>query len=50
MPVGLTGGEATVSIDIYAEAVQAQGAKASWAAVQTMTVDEIAAWFGTCGL
>ena len=50
MPVGLTGGEATVSIDIYAEAVQAQGAKASWSDVKAMTVEEIAAWFTTCGM
>ena len=50
MPVGLTGGEATVSIDIYAEAVQAQGAKASWSDVKAMTVKEIAAWFTTCGM
>ena len=50
MPVGLTGREATVSIDIYAEAVQAQGAKASWSDVKAMTVEEIAAWFTTCGM
>ena len=50
MPVGLTGGEATVSIDIYAEAVQAQGAKASWSDVKAMKVEEIAAWFTTCGM
>ena len=50
MPVGLTGGEATVSIDIYAEAVQAQGAKASWSDVKAMNVEEIAAWFTTCGM
>ena len=36
-------------IDITAYAVQAQGAKPSFAAVQTMTVEEIAAWFTTCG-
>ena len=50
MPVGLTGGEATVSIDIYAEAVQAQGARASWSDVKAMKVEEIAAWFTTCGM
>lgn len=50
MPVGLTGGEATVSIDIYAEAVQAQGAKASWSDVKAMNVEKIAAWFTTCGM
>ena len=50
MPTGLTNGDGTTSydIDVKAEAVQAQGAKASWSAVQTMTVEEIAAWFTTC--
>lgn len=36
------------SVDVYAEAVQAQGAMPSWSAVQNMTVDQIAAWFTTC--
>lgn len=50
MPVGLEGDEETKSIDVIAQAVQAQGAKApNWAAVQGMTVTEIAAWFTTCG-
>lgn len=35
---------------VTAQAVQAQGAKSSWAAVQSMTVAEIAAWFTTCGM
>lgn len=35
-------------IDVFAEAVQAQGAKPSFAAVEAMTVAEIAAWFTTC--
>lgn len=43
-------GKTKFDIDVTAEAVQAQGAKASWSAVQTMTVAEIAAWFTTCGL
>ena len=59
IPTGVTNADAfksdtaeriEYSVDVKAQAVQAQGAKASWAAVQTMTVDEIAAWFGTCGL
>lgn len=52
MPTGLTNGDATTAynVNVKAEAVQAQGAKASWSAVQTMTVAEIAAWFKTCGL
>lgn len=52
MPTGLTNGDATTAynVNVTAEAVQAQGAKASWSAVQNMTVDEIAAWFKTCGL
>lgn len=50
MPTGLEGDEATSPIIVSAQAVQAQGAKASWSAVKAMTVEEIAAWFETCGL
>ena len=52
IPTDLTNGNADTEFNVVvtAEAVQAQGAKASWAAVQTMTVAEIAAWFKTCGL
>lgn len=50
MPTGLTGGEAAKDIVVTAQAVQAQGAKASFAAVEAMTVAEIAAWFTTCGM
>lgn len=52
IPTGLTNGDGNTEydIDVYAEAVQAQGAKPSWSAVQSMTVEEIAAWFTTCGL
>ena len=52
IPTGLTNGDAETGfdVDVTAEAVQAQGARASWSAVQTMTVAEIAAWFKTCGL
>lgn len=52
IPTDLTNGDATTKFNVVvtAEAVQAQGARASWAAVQTMTVEDIAAWFGTCGL
>lgn len=43
-------GQAEFSVDVTAYAVQAQGAKApNFAAVQAMTVAEIAAWFTTCG-
>ena len=35
------------NIIVSAEAVQAQGARPSWSAVEAMTVDEIAAWFTT---
>ena len=35
-------------VKVFAEAVQAQGAKPSWSAVKSMTVEEIAAWFTTC--
>lgn len=50
MPTGLTGGETAEDIVVTAQAVQAQGAKASFAAVETMTVAEIAQWFTTCGM
>lgn len=50
MPTGLTGNEDTQPITVTAQAVQAQGAKPSFTAVQAMTVDEIAAWFTTCGM
>lgn len=46
MPTGLTGEETTEPIEVVAQAVQAQGARASWSAVKAMTVEEIAAWFG----
>lgn len=45
MPVCLENNEKTESIIVKAEAVQAQGAKPSFADVQKMTVAEIAAWF-----
>ena len=50
IPTGLENGDGATEydIDVLAEAVQAQGAKPSWSAVQTMTVEEIAAWFTTC--
>lgn len=52
IPTDLKNGDAETEFNVVvtAEAVQAQGAKASWAAVQNMTVAEIAAWFATCGL
>ncbi len=50
MPTTLTNGNAIdeFNIKVLAEAVQAQGARPSWSAVQAMTVEEIAAWFATC--
>lgn len=50
IPTDLKNGDAKTEFNVVvtAEAVQAQGAKASWAAVQTMTVAEIANWFVTC--
>lgn len=50
IPTGLTNGEGETLKDIVvtAEAVQAQGAKPSWSAVQTMELAEIKAWFETC--
>lgn len=51
IPADLTNGDAETQYEILvnAYAVQAQGAKASWAAVEAMSVEEIAAWFATCG-
>ena len=52
IPTGLTNGDATTlhNVVVTAEAVQAQGARARWADVQTMTVEQIALWFTNCGL
>ena len=52
MPTDLENGDGETEFNVLvtAEAVQAQGARPSWSAVQAMTVTEIAAWFGTCGL
>ena len=52
MPTDLENGDAQTAFNVVvtAEAVQAQGARPSWSAVQAMTVADIAAWFGTCGL
>ena len=49
MPTALNGSEEAQPINVAAEAVQAQGAKEKWTDVQNMTVEEIAAWFTTCG-
>lgn len=52
IPTGLTNGDATTlhNVVVTAEAVQAQGARPSWSAVQTMSVADIAGWFTTCGM
>ena len=50
MPTGITNNAEAKDIVVYAQAVQAQGAKASWSAVKTMTTAEVAAWFTTCGM
>lgn len=52
IPTGLQNGDGTTefSVDVVAQAVQAQGAKAAWADVKAMTVEEIAAWFTVCGM
>ena len=42
--------DAQYNVVVSAEAVQAQGAKPSFSAVEQMTVEEIAAWFTTCGM
>ena len=47
----LTNGyDASYSLVVKAEAVQAQGTRPSFAAVKEMTVPEIAGWFATCGM
>lgn len=52
IPTGLKNGDGSFiyEIDVTAYAVQAQGAKPSFSAVEAMTVEEIAAWFTTCGM
>ena len=52
IPTDLENGDAESEFNVVvtAEAVQAQGAKASWTAVQAMSVAEIADWFTKCGL
>lgn len=42
--------DASFDVVVTAQAVQAQGAKPSFSAVEAMTAEEIAAWFVTCGL
>lgn len=48
IPTQLTNDEETIDIVVKAYAVQAQGARPSFSAVQAMTVDEIAAWMDEC--
>ena len=50
IPTGIENDAEAQPINVTAEAVQAQGARASLAEVIAMTPAEIAAWFGTCGL
>lgn len=51
IPTTVTNGfDGNYDVVVTAEAVQAQGAKPSWADVQEMTVAEIADWFDTCGM
>ena len=48
IPKELTNDTQTQDIVVTAYAVQAQGARPSFSAVQAMTVEEIAAWMNTC--
>ena len=51
IPTSVTNGfDGSYDVVVKAEAVQAQGAKASWDDVKAMTVDEIAEWFDACGM
>ena len=47
LPFCIENDEEAVAVVVKAEAVQAQGARASFSAVKAMTVAEIAEWFGT---
>ena len=48
MPFALTNSAAAEPIVVTAYAVQAQGARPSFSAVEAMTVEEIADWMDTC--
>lgn len=51
VPTSVTNGfDGNYDLVVKAEAVQAQGAKASYTDVEKMTVEEIAVWFKTCGM
>jgi len=50
IPVEVENSEAAQPIVVTAQAVQAQGARPSFSAVEAMTVADIAAWFTTCGV
>lgn len=51
VPTTVTNGyDGNYDLVVKAEAVQAQGARASWSAVQDMSVADIAEWFTTCGM
>ena len=49
IPTDVTNGfDGTYTLTVKAEAVQAQGARPSFSAVQQMTAADIQAWFGVC--
>ena len=49
IPTSVTNGfDGSYDVRVYAEAVQAQGAKPSWSAVKAMELADIQAWFNTC--
>ena len=52
IPTDVTNGDAATEykLDVKAYAVQAQGARHSWSAVQAMGVEDIASWFTNCGV
>ncbi len=47
LPTQITNDATTEAVVVTAQAVQAQGAKPSFSAVEAMTVEEIAAWFAS---
>lgn len=51
IPTTVTNGfDGTYDLVVTAEAVQAQGARASWSEVQKMSIVDIDAWFQECGM
>lgn len=49
IPTTVTNGfDGSYDVQVYAEAVQAQGAKPSWSDVKNISLTDLQAWFDTC--